>query len=125
MARKLVYRVLTERKAGEEYIIAVDFDGTLCEFAYPEIGEEREAIIVALVGLRALGVKLILNTCRVNTVHHGCGAYYLDAAVEWCRFRGLEFDAVNENLPSRIALYGGDSRKISARIHLGDDAVEA
>lgn len=87
-------------------VIAIDFDGTLCENAWPEIGQEHEDIIEFAKYEQKNGAALILWTCR-------CGEL-LDAAVEWCRARGLEFDAVNANIPERVALYGSESRKVSA-----------
>lgn len=87
-------------------VIAVDFDGVLCEDRWPEIGPEKKDIVELAKFQRQTGAALILWTCR-------CGER-LDEAVAWCRERGLEFDAVNENLPERGALYGSESRKISA-----------
>ena len=88
-------------------VIAIDFDGTLCENAWPEIGAAHEGVIALAKHERENGAALILWTCR-------CGEL-LDAAVAWCRERGLEFDAVNENLPERVAQYGGtECRKVSA-----------
>ena len=76
-------------------VIAVDFDGTLCEYVFPEIGKPHETLINDLKRCRKEnGDKLILLTCR-------CGEY-LDKAVEWCKEQGLIFDAVNENVPDII-----------------------
>lgn len=71
-------------------IIAVDFDGTLCEEKWPEIGSANQPIIDELIRRKENGDKLILWTCR-------CGSL-LDAAILWCLNHGLEFDAVNDNL---------------------------
>lgn len=95
-------------------IIAIDFDGTLCEDAWTEIGAAHEGVIAFAKYERQNGAALILWTCR-------CGEL-LDAAVAWCRARGLEFDAVNENLPERVALYGTESRKVSADEYWEDKA---
>ena len=95
-------------------IIAVDFDGCLCTNAWPGIGEANHDLISRLKFRRATGDKLILWTCREGKA--------LDEAVEWCRARGLEFDAVNENLPELIERYGGDCRKISADEYWDDKA---
>ena len=35
-------------------------------------------------------------------------------------FHGLKFDAVNENLPEMIKLFGSDSRKVFADYYLDD-----
>lgn len=96
-------------------VIAVDFDGTLCAEAWPKIGEANRKLIMHLLKQKEKGTRLILWTCR-------CGDE-LEEAVEWCRNQGLEFDAVNENLPELIKLYGNNSRKINADIYLDDKAV--
>lgn len=93
-------------------IIAVDFDGTLCEECWPEIGAPNLKLIGELIYRRSLGDKLILWTCRVGL--------HLTQAVRWCKSYGLEFDAVNENLPETIEKYGTESRKISADIYIDD-----
>lgn len=43
---------------------AVDFDGTLCENRWPEIGKPNQELIGYLVGRRQQGDKVILWTCR-------------------------------------------------------------
>ena len=96
-------------------IIGVDFDGTLCRNAFPDIGEPNTELIGQLKEARENGDTLILNTCR-------CGER-LQEAVDWCREQGLEFDLVNENLPALIEKYGGDCRKICCDILLDDHAV--
>jgi hypothetical protein len=93
-------------------VYAVDFDGLLCEEAWPSIGPPRKAVIDYFINLRACGHKLILNTCREGK--------HLEAAKKWCLACGLAFDAYNENLPERIAQYGGDCRKISADFYYDD-----
>lgn len=96
-------------------VIAVDFDGCLCESKWPEIGEPNESVIRALIQRQREGAKLILWTCRSGKL--------LDEAIEWSRTQGIEFDKVNENLQERIDEYGNDSRKISADEYWDDRAV--
>ena len=95
-------------------IIAVDFDGTLCENEYPDIGRPIQPVINWLTESKKRGHKIILWTCR-------CG-WKLDRAVEWCREHGLEFDKVNENLDEVIQQHGGDTRKIYADMYVDDKA---
>ena len=95
-------------------VIATDFDGTLCENKWPDIGEPNEEIIKYLKEQREAGVKIILWTCREGV--------QLTEAVDWCFQRGLMFDAINENLPERIAMFGTDPRKIGADEYIDDRA---
>lgn len=100
------------------YTIAIDFDGTLCADKFPEIGEANYRLISALIEYKKDNpeVKYILWTCRDNN----SAEKYLDKAVEFCRQFGLEFDAVNENLPETQALFGNDTRKVFADKYLDD-----
>lgn len=96
-------------------IIAVDFDGTLCEDKWPEIGEARESLIDYLKSRQTRGDKVILWTCRTGE--------RLQEAVDWCYERRLIFDAINANLPEVIEACGGDSRKIYADEYIDDKMV--
>ena len=93
-------------------VYAIDFDGTLCENAWPSIGESKLNVIVYCRNLKYDGHKLILWTCREGDM--------LLKAVAWCARWGLYFDAINANLPERIAEYGTDPRKIGADYYLDD-----
>ena len=95
-------------------IIAVDFDGTLCFSNWPELGDPNVVLIEYLKKCRTLGHKLILWTCRAGEP--------LDAAVSWCMEQGLEFDAINDNLPEIVSLYGNNSRKITCDYYIDDRA---
>ena len=96
-------------------IIAVDFDGTLCEDKWPEIGEPKQNVIDYIKAEHAAGSKIILWTCREGTD--------LLKAIMWCMKQRLIFDAVNENLPEIIEQFGGDRRKIFAHEYIDDKAV--
>ena len=95
-------------------IIAVDFDGCLCENAWPDIGEAKQDVIDALLSRQKAGAKIILWTCRVGE--------RLDAAIQWCQDHGIFFDAVNANLPVNIAAFGNDCRKVFADEYWDDKA---
>lgn len=97
-------------------IYAVDFDGTLCESKWPGIGAPNKKLIQHLVQRRAEGAKVILWTCRVEE--------HLKEAVDWCGKFGLEFDAVNDNLPENIEKYGNNPRKVYATCYIDDLAVD-
>ncbi len=93
--------------------IAVDFDGTIVEHRYPEIGEEIPFATETLRMLIAERHKIILWSVREGRL--------LDEAVEWCRKRGVEFYAVNKDFPEeKTDKYHGYSRKIKADIFIDD-----
>lgn len=96
-------------------IYAVDFDGTLCKYAWPNIGSPNMNLIQYLIDRQKEGHKIILWTCRVGDK--------LNEAVYWCHRNGLQFDAVNENLPEIIEKFGCDSRKIFANYYIDDRAI--
>ena len=93
-------------------IIAVDFDGTLCENKWPEIGAANRDLIEYLQEQQDQGARLILWSCRSGN--------RLDEAVSWCEQNGLRFDAINENLPESIELFGEDTRKVFANEYIDD-----
>ncbi|SHH91550.1 hypothetical protein SAMN02745823_01411 [Sporobacter termitidis DSM 10068] len=93
-------------------VYAVDFDGTLCVNAFPEIGAPRHEIINFVKGRRRDGDKIILWTCR--------SGWALESAIRWCMRHGLEFDAVNDNLAENIASFNNNSRKVSADFYIDD-----
>lgn len=96
-------------------VIAVDFDGTLCENAFPLIGRAKFGVIEKLLDEQDEGAKIILWTCRSGK--------NLQEAVEWCEKTGIVFDAINENIPEMIELYGTDPRKVGADEYWDDKAV--
>lgn len=79
-------------------VFAVDFDGTLSFGQWPECGPGNKGLIEFLKRRKVGGDKLILWTCREGSD--------LFATVNWCSDNGLTFDAVNDNLPEVIEMYG-------------------
>lgn len=41
-------------------------------------------------------------------------------ALQWCYAHGLDFDAVNDNLPAHIEKYGNNCRKVYADVYIDD-----
>ncbi|MCQ2202630.1 MAG: hypothetical protein MJZ27_11170 [Bacteroidales bacterium] len=93
-------------------IIAVDFDGTIVENKYPEMGKP---LMFAFDTLRALQQKdylLTLWTCRTGKL--------LDDAVDLCRKNGIEFYAINANYPGEDMSNPDNPRKLTADIFIDD-----
>ena len=97
------------------YAIAIDFDGILCQNAYPDIGDPNWDTIHQALKEQGNGAKLILWTCREGRS--------LEKAVAACAEWGLKFDAVNENLPEWRKAYRTDPRKVGANEYWDDRNV--
>ena len=96
--------------------IAVDFDGTIVEERYPEIGPERPFATETLRMLIRDQHRLILWTVREGEL--------LEEAVRWCRERGVEFYAVNRDYPEEKQEWNEFfSRKIKADLWIDDRNV--
>lgn len=92
--------------------IAVDFDGTIVEHKYPEIGKEILFAFDTLKALQKQKHQLILWTYRSGKE--------LDEAVEYCRQNGVEFYAINNSYPEEEFDEDFSSRKIEADIFIDD-----
>lgn len=90
-------------------IIAVDFDGTLCEYKNPGIGNPKLDVIKKIKEL-SKNNKIILWTSRKG--------YALKQALKWCSQYDLKFDSVNKNI-NEIKT----SRKIYADLYIDDKAI--
>ena len=92
-------------------IIAVDFDGTIVEHKYPDIGKPLPFAFETLKMLQKAGYRLILWTIREGNE--------LEEAVEFCRKNGIEFYAVNSNYPDDEPKTS-QPRKVLADIYIDD-----
>lgn len=93
-------------------VIAVDFDGTIVEHRYPEIGKEIPFATSTLKMLIKEQHRLILWTVRKGEL--------LDEAVKWCRERGVEFYAINKNFPEEKVEDGQGYCKVDADMFIDD-----
>ena len=92
--------------------LAIDFDGTIVEDAYPKIGKPNIFAFETLKKLQSEGYRLILWTYRSGK--------YLEEAVEFCRKNGVEFYAVNSSFEGEIFDGETQSRKIDADLFIDD-----
>lgn len=102
--------------------IAVDFDGTLCENKFPDIGAPKPLVIEYIKRQAAAGAHIILYTCREN----GTKRNLLDEALQFCAEQGIELYAVNENPDNTFSEEYGTSfggRKVFADIYIDDKSV--
>ena len=108
-------KVSSQQMAALPYIIAVDFDGTLVEDAFPGIGAPKEDVWADMINAQKAGAKIILWTSRDHE--------NLKEAIEFCAARGFHFDAINQNLDEVQLLFDNDTRKIYANEYWDDKAV--
>lgn len=92
--------------------IAIDFDGTIVEHKYPEIGPEIPFAIETLKMLINDRHRLILWSVREGVL--------LEEAVEYCRKRGVEFYAVNKDYPEEKTTDRNFSRKLKVDLFIDD-----
>lgn len=95
-------------------IIAIDFDGTICDHQFPKIGEPVPGAIEWITKFRDAGAILILWTMRSDGDTYGDS---LTEAVNFCTEHGLKFDFVNES-PQRWT----SSKKAYANVYIDDSA---
>ena len=95
-------------------LIAVDFDGTIVEDAYPKVGTAKIFAFDTLLELQKKGHRLILWTYRYGE--------RLQDAVDFCKKNGLEFYAVNKSYPEE-KFDGSISRKVNADVFIDDRNV--
>ena len=103
-------------------LVAVDFDGTIAEHEFPDIGPAVPGAFDWMRRWQAAGAKLILWTMRSDG-RSGDGSRengpVLTDAVEFCRTNGVEFFGVNEN-PDQKSWTG--SPKAYAHLYVDDAA---
>lgn len=80
-------------------VIICDFDDTIYWYnkdTYPRCLDQdvNEDAFKVLKECKARGQKIILHTCRTD--------FALKCAVDFCRKFGLEFDAINQDVPEAV-----------------------
>ncbi len=95
----------------DQLVIAIDFDGTIVEDAYPKVGKPRIFAFETMKRLQEDGHRLILWTYRSGSK--------LAEAVAFCKDNGITFYAVNQSFPEE-KYDDSVSRKIYADIYIDD-----
>lgn len=96
----------------EKLTVGIDFDGTMVEHKYPEIGNPVSGAIETVHRLMEAGHKIILYTMRSGE--------RLDQAVEYLEGEGVVLYGVNENKTQK---YWTDSPKIYCNIYIDDASL--
>lgn len=103
--------------------IGVDFDGTLCDFAYPGIGAPKPGAKEALARFRKLGYRVVIWTCRTCSYHFDIfGGDPAQPTMErthviemkaWLDHHGFEYDEIDD----------GSRGKLHADFYVDDKAI--
>lgn len=101
---------------GKQITFAIDFDGTIADHVFPDIGKPVPGAFKWMKRLQAKGARLILWTMRSDG---GNAGDVLTQAVEFCRSKGVEFWGVNCN-PEQHAWTS--SPKVFAQRYVDDNA---
>lgn len=96
-------------------VLAIDFDGTICDSKWPECGPQRVLAGYFINRLVKEGYGVIINTCREGIP--------LANAISWLNKQEINYHYVNCNFPHMIELYGADCRKISADVYIDDKCI--
>lgn len=104
-------------------VIAVDFDGTLCDHEYPGIGRIKDGAKEALAAFRRMGFHILIYSCR--TCHWNYEIFGGDPSqptlmrtrvkemIGWLNANELEYDEIDD----------GSKGKPLACLYIDDKAI--
>ena len=92
--------------------ISIDYDDTIVYQDFPNSGTIKPHAKEVINRLYDEGHHILIWTCRTLENAKTAKRYLIEC--------GIRFHLINENLPSNIEKYGGDTRKMSADIYIDD-----
>lgn len=95
--------------------IGIDFDGTIVEEGFPEIGKIKQETVLFMKLLREKGHNIIIWTARSGV--------YEQQAKEFLDENNIPYDYINENPEDEFYKRGEQGRKIFCHYYLDDRAV--
>jgi hypothetical protein len=96
------------------FLVAIDFDGTIVDHKYPEIGQAVPGAFYWMRRWQEAGANLLLWTMRSDTLDAGD---VLSQAVRFCSQAGIEFAGVNQYRQPWT-----HSPKLYAHVYVDDNA---
>ena len=93
-------------------IIAIDFDGTIVDHEYPEIGSLKYGAVKALKSFKKAGHQIIIWTCRQGDDERQVRLFL--------RKNKIPFDTVNTPIPG----FDLATRKIYADVYIDDKGIK-
>lgn len=109
---------------SEPKTICVDFDLTLCDSVYPDVGPPKPGAKEAMQDFRDMGFYIIVSSCRScswnwdiyypgTDVIHACERPVYKAMEAWLKAHKIPYDLLDD----------GTKGKVSASYYLDDKAV--
>lgn len=95
--------------------LAIDFDGTIAEASFPEVGALIKDADTIIRKLHEDGHNIIINTCRSGR--------FEGMAEDFLTENDIPYHFINSNLPELIEFYNQDCRKISADFYIDDKCI--
>ncbi len=100
----------------EGKIVIIDFDGTLCKFAFPEVGTVEPNVRAALQILKVKGYTIKIHSCRTAT--------YWGSAIERIKHMSLIVAFLLENeIPFDELILDTTMDKPIADVYIDDKAI--
>lgn len=99
-----------------QFVVAIDFDGTIVEHIPPEIGSLKEDAVRCIKLLKDLGCYIIITSCRTNSNLHPSPAErqaQKQIMETFLRKNNIPFDEIDV----------GDQGKIVADVYVDDRAI--
>lgn len=94
-------------------VVVIDFDGTLCEFAFPNIGKPKPDVKQALEKLKELGYTIRIHTC--GTAHRWGKEFrilHIRTMEKFLEENEIPYDEIIINMDKPIADWYIDDRAI-------------
>jgi hypothetical protein len=92
-------------------VIAVDFDGTIVEHEFPDIGPLKQGAVDALKAFKKAGHQIVIWTCRKGEEERQLRSFLKE--------KKIPFDTVNTPVPG----FDLGTRKIYADIYIDDKGL--
>ena len=97
-------------------IVVIDFDGTLCKFAFPNVGPIEPDVKEALETLKAAGYTIKIHSCRTAN-------YWGDLFERWKHFDIIEKFMSIHKLPYDQIIIDPTMDKPIADVYIDDRAI--
>jgi len=95
--------------------IIIDFDGTLCKFAFPEVGEPQPNVKEGLEKLHNAGYKIVIHSVRTATYLNEDTLEHVKAIKNFMLKNNLYYDEILLTCDKPIAAAYIDDRGIGYR----------